>query len=401
VNKCPVHENWMPFDDRYLADPHTTFDAMLDEAPVHRVCLIDGVPAWYVTRYREVSACLRDTRLVRAPEVAGPDYELQLILERIPAANLLIEDPPEHTRLRRFINIAFRRDRIESMRPLIERWTSEMLADIDGEVDLMDALIVPLPIIAVCHVMGVPEEVHGQFRDWGKALFTEDPKRSEAAFGELFGFVSALVKSKRENPQQDLVSHWATMPDEEGKKLTHDEMVGLTLLLLLGGFHTTVSGIANALLALMKRPEKAAELRADPTLVPGAVEELCRRDGSVHTGFRRFAAEDLTIGDARISKGDTVILSLGASGRDPRRFDAPDVMDFRRENNMHLAFGRGPHFCPGSELARMEMRVVLRMLMTHYPDLTLATAEEDLVWAKSYFVRVMRNLPVKLGTRVD
>lgn len=400
MTECPMHQHWMPFDEGYLADPHPTFDKMVADGPVHRVSLLDGTPAWYVARYREVSACLRDPRLVRSPAAAGPDYRIQLILEHIPAANLLIEDPPEHTRLRRFINIAFRRDRIESMRPLVEKWTRAILDEFgaDDVVDLMDELIVPLPIMAVCHIMGVPEEKHGQFRDWGKALFTNDEERSKAAFMELYGFISALVAEKRENPRDDLVSRWATMPDEDGKKLSHDEMVGLTLLLLLGGFHTTVAGIANAALALMRRPDKAAELRADPGLVPNAIEELSRRDGSVHTGFRRFAAEDMTIGDARVAKGDTVIVSLAASGRDPRRFDDPDVMDFHRDNNLHLAFGRGPHFCPGSELARIEMQVVVGMLMSRYPELALAVDESELFWAPSYFVHVMRNLPVRLGT---
>ncbi|WP_309113786.1 cytochrome P450 [Saccharothrix sp.] len=402
VHKMPFDESYlMPFDESYLRDPHTLFDRMLEEGPVHRVSLINGVPAWYVTRYAEVAEALRDPRLVRAPEAAGPDYREQLIIERIPSANLVLADPPEHTRLRRFINLAFRRDRIEAMRPLIERWMSEMVDAVrdDDTVDLMDELIVPLPILAVCHIMGVPEEHHESFRNWSKELFTEHPERSAAAFGELYAWLNGVVATKRENPGEDLISRWATMPDEGGSKLRHDEMVGLALLLLLGGFHTTVAGIANAVLSLLKHPDKAAELRTDPGLIARAVEELSRRDGSVHTGFRRFAAEDLEIGGTRIAKGDTVILGIAAAGRDPLRFEDPDVMDFHREDNHHLAFGRGPHFCPGSELARTEIQVAVEHLFTRYPDLELAVAEEELVWAPSYFVRVMRSLPVRLGKR--
>ncbi|MFE6775888.1 cytochrome P450 [Streptomyces sp. NPDC057702] len=387
-----------PFDERYFRNPYPTYAALHETGrPVHRVSLPDGNDAWLITGYADASEALKDRRFVRNRRHAGPDYQSEILPEIVRSGNLHMEDGELHTRLRRFMNWAFTPKRVEAMVPRIERVTGELLDALaaTGGGDIMSGLAAPLPITMTTGLLGVPDDQRGDFRYWSDELLGGEPAQARAAAEKLLEYVQGLIDLKRRAPDDDLISYWVTASDTEGKPLTDQEMVGMTFFLLLGGYDTTVGQIGASVLALAQQPDKARELRENPELIPDAVEELMRWDGSTHSGIRRFAAEDVEIGGERIAAGDLVLISLGAANRCPMRFTNPDVLDFERPDNWQLGFGRGPHHCPGKELARYELRIALGELVRRFPNLRLAVPAEEIAWRTSYLIRVPRRLPVR------
>ncbi len=397
AGKCPAHGNPIPFDDAYFVDPYPTYAAMHETGAAHRVCDVDESPQWLVTRYEDVRDGLRDARLARNPEHAGPDFPGDTLPEDILDACPLISDPPEYTRLRRFINFAFIPRRVDALLPRITEVVDGLLDAIeaDGKTDLMPAFASALPITIICDMLGVPPELRADFRSASEAMLTGTDEEAGAALEPLVTMLTGLVEHKRTDPADDLISHWSHWQGDDGSPaLSFPEVLSLSFFTLIAGFETTAGTLGNALATLLRNPEKIAELRADPSLYPEAVEELIRFDGSVQSGVRRFAVSDMEIGGAAIGAGDVVTLSLGAAGRDPHRFPEPDELDFRREHKQHLGFGLGPHVCPGMELGRAQVRIALRSLFERFPDIRLAVPAEQLRWRHSNFIRVLRQLPV-------
>lgn len=396
TSKCPVHQLSVPFDAEYFADPYPTYARLREGAPVHRICLPEGSPVWLVTRYDDVGELLKDRRLVRNRRHANSDYENELLPVLVREGNLHMEDGEIHTRLRRFMNFAFTPKRIDMLRPRIEEETGRLLDVVEqgGGGDLMHLLAAPLPIAITVDLLGIPEDMGGDFRGWSDAMLGGVLEDARAAGKSLIEFIYKLIERKRAEPADDLMSHWVHSTDEEGKGLTEQEMVGMTFFLVLGGYDTTVGSMGSSILALLTQPDRAAKLRSNPELIPDAVEELLRWDGSAHNALRRFAIEDMEIAGTQIAAGDTVILSISSANRDPSRFPDPDVLDFDREDKAHWSFGRGAHHCPGKELARIEIQVMLEMLLKRFPNLTLATSAEEIEWRPNYLIRSPRKIMV-------
>ncbi|GGW18006.1 cytochrome P450 family protein [Streptomyces capoamus] len=394
----PARKHPNPFDEAFFKDPYPTYAEMhRTGAPLHRVSLSDGNDVWLITGYEEASEALKDRRLVRNRRHAGPDYKSEILPEIVRSGNLHMEDGQIHTRLRRFMNFAFTPKRVAAMVPRIEQVTKELLdaMEANGGGDIMDGLAAPLPIAMTTGILGVPDDQRGDFRYWSDELLGGAPERAREAAEQLLVYVQGLIDLKRREPADDLISYWVSVKDDEGKPLTDQEMIGMTFFLLLGGYDTTVGQIGASVLALLKYPEKAEAMRTNPDIIPDAVEELMRWDGSTHSGIRRFAAEDVEIGGETIRSGDCVLISLGAANRCPMRFADPDKLDFEREQNWQLGFGRGPHHCPGKELARHELRIALGELVRRFPNMKLAVPEEEVVWRPSYLIRVPYELPVR------
>lgn len=349
ADRCPVHDDSArPFDAAYFADPYPTYTRLRDAAPVHRVCLGDLGPEWLVTRYDDVRDGLRDQRLARHPSFAGPGNDITPFRPEMLAGNLLMEDPPEHTRLRGYINFAFTPRRVEVLRPRIGEIVDELLdavvsdsAAADDRADLMAALAAPLPITMIGDMLGVPADARADFRAWTDAVIGGTREEGKAAGDLLLALLTELIAVKRAEPADDLVSFWLGTGE-----LSDDEMRCLAFMLLVGGQDTTVGTIGNVVLALLRHPDRADELRAHPERIDDAVEELIRWDGSAHNGFRRFATEDMTIGGVHIGAGDRVSLSIASAQRDPRRFADPDELDFARDTRRHLGFGRARTCAP-------------------------------------------------------
>ncbi|GDY73284.1 cytochrome P450 [Streptomyces avermitilis] len=288
-------------------------------------------------------------------------------------------DAPDHTRIRRLVGRAFTLRRVEQLREPV-RETAHRLLDAlgtHGSTDLIASYAAPLPITVICDLLGVPDEHRRDFRAWTDPLVTPDPARPDVAresVVSLLGFFTGLLADKRKNPADDLLSDLIAV-QEEGDRLTEDELMSLAFLILFAGYENTVHLIGNAVLALLRHPEQLAALREDPARLPDAVGEFARYEGPALLAIRRFPVRDVTIGGVTVPAGETVLLSLSAANRDPSRFPDPDRLDLGRDAAGHLALGHGVHYCLGAPLARLETEVALAALLERFPDLALAETE--------------------------
>ncbi|MGQ4385973.1 cytochrome P450 family protein [Streptomyces sp. SAS_270] len=384
-----------PADD-LLSDPYNTYRHLRETAPVHRIAGTDGNPAWLVTRYDDVREALADPLLSLDKRHALPGNYRGLALPPALDANLLNMDPPDHTRIRRLVGRVFTPRRVEQLRTPI-RETADRLLDAlgtHGRTDLMTSYATPLPITVICDLLGVPGEHRRDFRAWTNPLVTPDPARpdiTKQAVVAMLGFFTGLLADKRKEPADDLLSDLIAV-QEEGDRLTEDELMSLAFLILFAGYENTVQLIGNAVSTLLRHPKQLAALREDPAQLPSAVEEFARHEGPALLAIRRFPVEDVTIGGVAVPAGETVLLSLSAANRDPSRFPDPDRLDIGRDTSGHLALGHGIHYCLGAPLARMETEIALAALLERLPDLALAEAEPR--WRPSLRARGLLTLPV-------
>jgi cytochrome P450 len=388
-----------PFaDPAVLADPHPALAAMRESAPVHRVDMRMGLPVWMVTRYDDVLAALSDPRLSNDPHHAAALSEV--LRGDLLSRSMLGTDPPEHTRLRRLVSKAFTARRVEGLRPRVQEITDALLDRITprGSADLVAEFALPLPVTVIGELLGVPEADRDRFRTWTDEMLDRpfdigtDMARVTAAREQMHGYLAELVAAKRAHPADDLITDLVAATDE-GERLDAQELLAMIFLLLIAGYVTTVSLIGNGMLALLRQSDQLDRLRADPSLVPQAVEELLRFDGPVNPGLTRYALEDLEIGGVRIPRGDMVLLAIAAADRDPHRFPDPDRLDVGADPG-HLAFGHGMHYCLGAPLARLEGQVAFTALLTRLPNVALAAREDQLRWSSGGVLRGLRELPI-------
>ena len=408
--------------DGLLTHPYAVYDRLRDTAPVHRVTGPDGSPAWLVTRYDDVREALANPLLSLDKRHALPGGYKGFALPPALDANLLNMDPPDHTRIRRLVGRAFTTRRVEQLRAPIRRTADRLLDALGtnggphGSTDLIAAYAAPLPITVICDLLGVPDGHRRDFRAWTDVLVAPDPARPQAAkeaVVAMLGFFTQLLADKRKEPADDLLSDLIAVRDESGSagsdhagsdrmgsdrmgsdRLTEDELMSLAFLILFAGYENTVQLIGTAVLALLQHPDQLAALRADPTRLPAAVEEFVRYDGPALLAIRRFPREDVTIGDVTVPAGETVLLSLAAANRDPRRFPDADRFDLGRDAGGHLALGHGIHYCLGAPLARLETEIALAALLERLPDLQLDGDPGDLRWRPSLRARGLLTLPV-------
>ena len=387
-----------------IADPYPLFHRLRAEAPVHSDRTLMG---WVVTRYADCQALLHDPRL-RAFKSMSSERASELGLTalepyyRMLQTEVFFQDPPQHTRLRRLMGSVFTPQRIEGMRASIERWTDEMLDAVAdaGEMDLVRDLAFPLPALVIARLLGLPDADVPRFRTWADdaiPLMTYNPPeaaeiprlvRSGQEYTEYF---HALIADRRTHRRDDLISALLGA-EEKGYRLSDEEVIGNAFGLLFAGHETSNGVISAGLLALLRAPDQLARLRRDPALVPSAVEELLRHQGSA-LGSMRLAGEDLEIGGQAITRGEPVFLMVAAANRDPAQFPDPDRLDVGRTNNRHLAFGYSHHFCMGAPLARLEIQCVLTAILRRMPGLRLADAPP--VWAPHVLMRTLKSLPVR------
>ncbi|MDT0381960.1 cytochrome P450 [Streptomyces sp. DSM 42041] len=398
------------FDWRFAADPYPAYAWLRAHAPVHRATLPSGVEAWLVTRYADARQALADPRLSKNPEThaeraAHGKGKVGIPGER--SANLMTHllniDPPDHTRLRRLVSKAFTPRRVAAFEPRVRELADRLIdtfAD-RGEADLIHEFAFPLPIYAICDLLGVPAEDQNDFRDWAAMMLRHGnaPRGGVGrAVKKMRGYLAELIHRKREDLGDDLISDLIRASDH-GEHLTENEAAAMAFILLFAGFETTVNLIGNGTLALLRHPEQRAALeaalgRGDVAWLAGAVEELLRYDGPVEMATWRFAAEPLELGGRRIAAGEPVLVVLAAADRDPERFGDPDVLDLARSDNQHLGYGHGIHYCLGAPLARLEGQIALSALFGRLPDLQLASDPDDLRWRGGLIMRGLRTLPV-------
>lgn len=382
----------------FIADPYPFYARLRSDDPVH---FSPDMGVWWATRHVDCMAGLNDNRLGRnVVEGAAPSLPGQYSNRQGLPPSMLFRDPPDHTRLRALVNKAFTPRVAERLRPQIEQTAARLLdrAAEWGQMDVVADFASPLPATIIAAMLGVPQADQEQFRVWStlsaRGLDSSQPpevlEQAMAANVALVQYFADLVTERRGHPQPDLTSELIAV-EEQGDRLTTGELLTTLVLLLAAGHETTTHLISGGLLALLEHPEQLALLRAQPELLPTAVEELLRFTAPVQrTG--RMAQQDLEIGGKLIRRGQMVHFLYGAANRDPEVFERPEELDITRQHNPHLAFGRGIHFCLGAPLARLEAQIAFGALLEHFPRLQLATAEP--VWSPNTTIRGLTALPV-------
>ncbi|WP_433627445.1 cytochrome P450 [Nocardia sp. CA-120079] len=390
----PMERNAGPFD------PPREITRLREARPVSPLVFPDGHEGWLVTGYEEVRQLMADTRFSSRQDIGivHVPYEtpgMPVATEPSPQIPGLFVamDPPAHTRLRRKLTGAFTVKRMKQLEAhiidIVERQLDEM-AGLTPPVDLVKAFALPVPSLVICELLGVPYEDRDTFQVNSAKFLVKDQALDEkmAAYGAMTMYLAGLVTRKRAEPGEDILSDLARDDD-----LTIEELTGIAFLLLLAGHETTANMLGLGTFALLEHPEQLAELRADPELVPDAVEELMRYL-SVADIFYRYATQDIELGGRTIGKGSTVVISLLAANRDARRFHNPDTLDIHRRARGLVAFGHGIHQCLGQQLARIEMRAGFDGLLRRLPTLELAIPAEEVKLRTDMNIYGVHELPV-------
>ena len=398
-----MEENVDISEPRFRANPYPYYARWRAESPVRCVKLPDKRTAWLVTRYEDVAAVLKDERFgkdrFKTPELTAKQPWMPKPFLPL-AHNMLDQDPPDHTRLRALVLKAFTPRLVEGMRQRVQALTDDLLdaAERGGRMDLIRDYALPLPSTIIAEMLGVPAADRHRFHRWSSAMVTADASKL-SLFRALPGvlaflrYVRSLIKKRRLEPTDDLAGTLARA-EEAGDHLTEDELLAMIVLLLIAGHETTVNLIGNGTLALLAHPEQMQRLRDHPELTPPAVEELLRYDGPLAMATERFACEDVTVAGATIPRDGLVFAVLASANRDEHQFENPDVLDITRENNKHLAFGLGVHYCLGAPLARLEGQIAINTLLRRAPHLRLAVPREKLRWRRGIVLRGLEALPV-------
>jgi cytochrome P450 PksS len=412
MSVATVRPTAIPFlntsDHAFRANPYPTYARLRQEGPLARTKLPMVGPGWVLTRYEDVAAALKDPRFSNDSRGAmagtGPSPKWLPRVFRSLQTSMITVDDPEHARLRNLVHQAFTPRRIQALSVRIEQIVDELLdaAGRKGQVDLIADFALPLPLIVISEMLGVPPEDRLKFHQW-TGPFLEGSSSgllqllSQMPNGmRLMRFFEKLIQLRRADPQDDLTTALVNA-EAEGKRLSEDELISMLFLLLLAGHETTVNLIANGSLALMEHPDQMARLHAEPGLIDTAVEELLRFGNPVEHGNMRYLSEPVELYGTTLPRGSMVVLMLSSANRDESVFPDPDRLDLARSPNRHLAFGLGIHYCLGAPLARLEGKIALRALSQSYPGLRLAVPPEQLRWRIAIAIHGLKALPVTLA----
>lgn len=394
------------FDSKFNANPYPTYHRLREEDPVHRY-LIGG--DWIVTRYADVKAVLKSgcVRTDDRPKSIQERNKYLLhkeknldILAYTTSRFLFYMNPPDHTRLRGLVGKGFSSIVVERMRPHIQEIVDELLDKVrhKGSMDIVAELASPLSVSVISKLLGIPKEAQQQLHQWTNVLSRIlDPlvslKEYEAmnqATEEIQEYLRTLIAEREKEPQEDFISNLIAAKDQSDR-LSQKELLAICTLLFGAGEETTGNTIGNGMLALLQHPNQMEQLKREPTMIQSAVEEVIRYDSAIQM-LTRIATDNLEIGNQTIKAGEKIVLCLGAANRDPAQFQNPDELNINREQNHHLAFADGIHYCLGAALARVETQIAINTLIQTFPDLKLAS--NKLEWKKSIVIRGLKSLSV-------
>jgi cytochrome P450 len=393
----------------FMRNPFPTLARLREAGPVVRVRLPLIGKTWLVTTHDAVNEVLKDDQtFVRDARNAGKGNAVGFRWwawlprsVRVLNENMLSHDGPDHRRLRKLVDQAFSRHSALGMRPRIAALCDGLLDRMAGagEVDLMEALARPLPLVVICELLGLPEEDRPRFRQWVKAIMAVTSLwgfiRSLPALFRLVAYFRRHFEHCRQHPRAGLMTA-LVQAEQDGDRLSEDELLAMAFLLLLAGHETTVHLIGGGILALLEAPEQRARLLADWSLLGSAVEELLRFVCPVQITELRYLGRDLEFHSQSLRRGEILIPMLASANADPTRFDRPERLDISRSPNPHVAFGSGSHFCLGAQLARVEAQVVTEKLFTRFPNLSLAVPDSRLRYTGRIGIRALTALPVRL-----
>ncbi|HEV7707505.1 MAG TPA: cytochrome P450 [Asanoa sp.] len=406
-------ENSLPaselYTDEFAADPYPALAKLREDSPV---CPVTSprFDSFLITRFDDAKAALNDPRLSK--DLYGPEQHFLRIFGPNSEAinkNMLNSDPPEHSRLRRITSRAFAPRRIEALRPRVAELVSDLLDKVipQGQADLMHDFAIPLPMMVISELLGIPAADHDKVLAWTQVIRESGssgrpPLEERAAVQEaqlqLHHYLADVIQAKRaQPPADDMISSLIEACDQDGQ-LSERELVSTTFLLLFAGHQTTADFIGNAMVALLTNPEQLELLLRTPELLPSAVEELLRFDGPLPVASPRIATEDLEYRGVQIPAGSIVGVAINAANHDPDAFADADRLDLSRERGPHMGFGHGVHYCLGVTLARIEAQIGIGALLRRLPGLRLALPVEELrrLPAASPF-RGLIDLPVRFN----
>jgi cytochrome P450 PksS len=388
---------------QFKADPFDFYARLRAQTPVCRVRLPDRQHAWLLSRYEDALTMLKDERLAkdkwnaRKPPGTRKDPWFPAFFKPL-TRNMLDVDVPDHTRLRALVQKAFTPRIVERMRGRIEDLAVSLI-DQRREKRRMDVIhdfALPIPTTVIAEMLGVPAADQKRFHTWSASITSADPSGWRMVMViphvvQFLRYIRRLVKSKRERPEDDLMSA-LVQAEEAGDKLDEDELVAMIFLLLVAGHETTVNLIGNSILSLLQNPTQLELLRNEPGLILSAVEELLRFNGPLDLSTERYARDDFVLNGMKIERGDLVYASLTSANRDEGQFPQASVLDIRRDPNRHLAFGMGIHYCLGAPLARLEAQIVIPLIIRNIP--TLQVMSQKLQWRRSLNLRGLTRLYV-------
>ncbi len=397
----PTLSLYQLLDPEVLANPYPLYHRLRSEDPVHWDPFLHE---WVVTRYADVMTVFQDFSANRTPT---PEQLTRLRMTVLkPFAQVMVRqmvflDQPAHGRIRGLASKAFTPRRVKVLRPHIQDITDSLLDAVQpkGRMDVIADLGYPLPAIVTAEMLGVPVTDRDQLKPWSEDFaellgnFQYNPDRAPhllRSLEEMCAYFLAAVQEHREHPRDDVISALVTA-EQDGDRLTDEEIVANCILIMVGGQETTTNLIGNGMLSLLRYPDQLEKLQADSSLIPPAVEELLRYESPIqHT--TRVAPNDLVLGGKTIRKGQTVIAVMGAANRDPEQFPDPDRLDICRQDTRHVAFAYGSHFCFGAPLARLEGQVVFETVLRRIPNLRLEPG--PLTWRGNLDLRGLTTLPV-------
>ncbi len=395
------------FSPVFKRDPFAVFAEMRRDDPIYAHRAPDGKMIWYVTRYEDVTAVLRDNEhFVKDPRHATlpSKKRRQSAIQKLINENMLFSDPPDHTRLRALVNQAFTPRRVEAMQPRVQAVADHLIDGVigDGEMDVMEAFALPLPLRVITEMLGIPQADQNEVCDWSQAIISPGSRgltygarrRKIRAFVD---YLQAMFAERQSHPQDDLITA-LVQAEEAGERLNEAELSSMVALLLVTGHETTVNLIGNGLLALLQHPEQLEIALGSEKGMETAVEELLRFDGPVETSTTRWVGKDVIFRGHQMRRGEVMRVSLASANRDESKFSCPHQLDVQRDDGVrHLAFGMGIHYCLGAPLARLEGRVAFETLFGRLPNLRLKVPVSQLEWRSGVLFRGLKKFPIIWG----
>ncbi len=389
------------------ANPYPYYALMREEARVYRT----SFGPYCVNGYAECQAVLRDPRLGRGVGIEDTSVDIFGNADSRRGEffdggshNMLMADPPDHTRLRRLVSRSFTPRQVERLRPTIHELVDSLLEDLArrGDIEFMSEFALPLPMAIIGELVGVPSEdraglqpkVRAAARGIEPVLTDEEIGAAISSIEQLGAYFEALLAERRREPRDDLMSALADAGDNDDR-LTDEEILSTAILLFAAGFETTTNLLGNGLLALLRHPDQLADWRAHPEIAPSAVEELLRFDSPVQFNLRAALEPAELVGEPLV-RGDRIVVLQGAANHDPEAFDHPERLDLRRSPNMPLSFGWGIHHCIGAALARLEGEIAFNALLARFGTIELSGEEPQ--WRPGFTLRGLQSFPLRVAT---
>jgi cytochrome P450 len=408
-NRCAkeaLADQYDLFSPHFKSNPFPTFAHMREQAPVYGHYAPDGSLIWYITRYEDVHAILQDDKNfckdpgnARLPQKKSPGSR-RTTMHRLVNENMLFSDPPDHTRLRALVSQAFTPQRVAQLEGYITETVSNLIDafSVRSTADLIEAYALPLPVIVICHMLGIPEDDRQALAEWSQAIISPGSRNLNYSqrkhnVQELVSYLDHVFDQRLADPRDDLISA-LVHAEQSGDKLSRFELSSMVVLLLVTGHETTVNLIGNGALALIQHQTQLGRLLSHPDSWDNAVEELLRYEGPVETSTSRWARHDTRLGGHKIKRGDLVRVVLASANRDGTIFESPDSLWLDRRPSKHLAFGYGIHYCLGASLARLEARIALQQLFERLPRISLKSEAAAIEWRSGILFRGLKRLDI-------